>query len=134
MTELSLPTQNAHFTLRFTIDSLPPITSNGSFGHWSTHSKKMRHWRNQTVFAIGRNKPQQPLEKAFVTFIRHSTREPDDDNLIISFKPVRDGLKDAGVIIDDDRKRLHARYKWQKAGAGKGFIEVIIESMQWGDL
>jgi Holliday junction resolvase RusA-like endonuclease len=65
-----------------------------------------------------------------VTFTRLSAVEPDSDNLIISFKSLRDGLVDAGVLIDDDSKCLDAKYQWLPALPGKGSVHILIEEIE----
>jgi len=82
------------------------------------------------VLHIGaRNRPEKPLSRAKVIFTRHSSTPPDDDNLAGSFKSVRDGLKDAGVIVDDKSANIVAEYRWSKTDRNKGFITVEIEEI-----
>jgi Holliday junction resolvase RusA-like endonuclease len=45
--------------------------------------------------------PERPLESFKISITRHGARCLDYDNLIASFKPYIDGLKLAGIIIDD---------------------------------
>jgi hypothetical protein len=123
------------YNLRIIIPQLPAITSNGSHGHWLKTARKQREWRRLVVYNVGFRTPDKPLEKASVTFIRHSSVQPDDDNLRISFKSVRDGLKDAGVIIDDKPANLpNPIYKWERAPKGAGFISIFIQEITTSDL
>jgi len=41
--------------------------------------------------------PTRPLTEARIELVRHSSVEPDYDNLVGSFKAIIDGLRDAGV-------------------------------------
>lgn len=73
-------------------------------------------------------RPASPLIQCEMILTRFSTRECDFDNLVASFKPVVDGLKDAGVILDDSSKvivRREYRHRPAKPKQGKVRIEVI---------
>jgi Holliday junction resolvase RusA-like endonuclease len=106
-----------------------PKTTNGSHGHWSVIAAERKKWRRLVVFAVGIKRPAKPLMQAKATFTRFSSNEPDDDNLSISFKSVRDGLVDAGVIADDKNRILTATYRWEKAPPKKGKITIEVEEV-----
>lgn len=75
-------------------------------------------------------RPNKPLEKAKITCIRYSSAEPDFDNLAISFKSAIDGLRDAGIILDDKKKNIGmTTYMWEKTPPGAGKIKIIVEEM-----
>lgn len=81
------------------------------------------------VFLQYRQSP--PCQRAHVTLTRGSSREPDFEALVVSFKPVVDALVRAGVIQDDNPKVIgQPTYKWEPAGRGKGFIRVKVESIK----
>jgi Holliday junction resolvase RusA-like endonuclease len=118
------------YRLHFTIPRLPPMSLNGSHGHWAVAAAKRRKWKEAAIIAIGNQRPARPLEVAKVTFIRHSSSEPDDDNLRASFKPIRDALKAAGVVVDDKPANMpEPVYLHRKAKPKSGFIEVIVEAV-----
>ena|SRR3990167_10442710 len=74
--------------------------------------------------------PPLPLKKAKVTLIRNSSREPDFDNLVQSFKPVVDALKKTLIIVDDSSKVIgHPKYEWQKADPKNGTIRIVVEEI-----
>jgi len=107
------------------------MSSNGSHGHWKESWAIKRRWKLNTIRAIGLNMPDEPLKKARCTFVRSSTSEPDDDNLRISFKPIRDALKVARVIEDDKPENMpDPVYKWERGKRGKGYIKVIVEGVE----
>lgn len=72
-------------------------------------------------------KPTQPMLSARIEMIRHSSTEPDFDNLVSSFKWILDGLIDAGVIVSDKPSVIgQPVYQWKKAAPKNGFIEVKV--------
>lgn len=74
--------------------------------------------------------PKEPLKKAKVTLSRFSTREPDFDGLVCSFKPILDGLTNSKIIIDDKMSVIgQPTYKWEKIGKGKGKIHILVEEL-----
>jgi hypothetical protein len=86
---------------------------NGSRGTWHKHARWARQWRERTGMVLlaergrGRCGPRWPWPSSLpklVLFMAHTGATWDDDNLRAGMKPLRDALKDAG-IIDDDKPR-----------------------------
>lgn len=74
--------------------------------------------------------PPRPLTKAKLTLIRHSSRCPDYDGLVVSFKPVVDALKKCGIIADDSMSVIgKPTYEWKKIGVREGKIAVIVDEI-----
>jgi Holliday junction resolvase RusA-like endonuclease len=114
----------------FILEGLPK-TTNGSHGSWRAAAAERKRWRQAAHMAAKSYNliPDKPLEQACIKCVRHSSVEPDYDNLSISFKSVIDGLKDAGVIADDKSTVIISReYLWQKAPRSKGWIRVEVRS------
>lgn len=112
-----------------TINGLPKNT-NGSHGHWTRSHGERKKWRKASYSAAIDHKPKKPLDKCILTCTRHSSSEPDFDNLAISFKSIIDGLVDAGIMEDDKSSCVVRReYKWEKAKAGKGFVTIKVEEI-----
>lgn len=129
----SLATQNenaspASYLLEFVVAGLPKLP-NGSHGHWRVMAAHKKEWKKKAFAACWHKRPPKPLEFAHATFTRHSSVEPDDDNLTSSFKAVRDGLKQSGIIVDDKSKHLKSTYLWVKAAPKAGFISVKVEGI-----
>lgn len=121
------------YRLDITIDGLP-VTANGCrrLGHWSKVSKATKSWKTSVwAMALQAGRPNAPLAKAKLTLVRYSSVEPDFDGLVHSFKPVIDGLKLAGVILDDKRAVVgQPEYEWQRADPRAGRIRVIVEERE----
>ena len=120
------------YKLVIEIGRLPRAISPNARVHWAVRAKENREFKFMVVMlARSRGVPRSPLKQAKLTFTRYSSRQPDDDNLVASFKAVRDGLKEAGVILDDNAKVLSVRpdYRWEYAKAGKGKIKIEVEEI-----
>lgn len=87
-------------------------------------------WRSAVALIAFPKKPKTPLKTAKITFTRHSAVCPDFDNLANSFKACLDGLRDAGVIIDDKMVNVGAPdYCWEKAKRGEGRITIQVDEI-----
>ncbi len=115
------------YRLEFEMQGLPK-NPNGSHGHWTAAASIRKKWRKGS-FAMALSKKQaKPLDKCSVECIRYSSRASDFDNLVASFKPVIDGLIDAGIIVDDNEKCVISRkYRNELTKPGKGKIKVIVD-------
>jgi Holliday junction resolvase RusA-like endonuclease len=120
------------YTLEFTLKGLPK-TTNGSHEHWRVKHGRVKAWKMRVVEAAWPNRPAQPLKSARITYIRYSSVECDYDNLVISFKAIQDGLKQAGIITDDRRHNVKATYLWRYIAPKKGMIQVTVEAANEDD-
>lgn len=119
------------YGLDFTLSAMPPLV-NGGYGksHWAVQAGDRKRWRlavKETVFFA---KPSRPLRKATLRFVRHSATRPDSDGLVTSFKSVRDGLMDAGIILDDKYEVIGMpQYDWAYAKNGTGHVTVEVRGV-----
>lgn len=103
--------------------------------HWAAkaaHNKKWRKMAGEAAWAEWKKYPQcgKPLQRVRLTLIRGSTKEPDLDNLVASFKSIIDGLKDAGIISDDNPRVVsEIKPRWEKAPRKAGYVKVIVEEL-----
>lgn len=119
------------FSLKFEI-SLMPLTLNQIMGkHW-----RSRHTNFKTIHkiiqAITHNKkPLKPVQKAKVTIWRYSSGTLDRDNMFFTFKPIVDGLVEAGVIQDDGFDQVKELYPYQIKikRTEKPRVEVLVEEI-----
>lgn len=128
--------------VEFEIAGLPKMT-NTSRVHWTKKMREAKKWKElvqgevhnylaRKVFLsqFGGEFPFSALSKANITLTRYSSVEPDFDGLVSSFKHVIDGLKVAGVIIDDKASVIgQPKYLWEKAKPRMGKIKVRVESV-----
>lgn len=107
-----------------------PILPNRMKKNWYSFAAESTKWKD-IVYVHCRNRfPKTPLKKASIIFIRYSSREPDFDNLVRSFKPVLDGLK--GHIIEDDNQKIIGKptYLWKKEKEVDAHIRIILTGME----
>lgn len=115
--------------LSFKIAGLPKTTNaSRRHGHWGALLSESRKWKRAVWAAVQiAGKPTQPMRSARIELIRHSSTEPDFDNLVSSFKWILDGLIDSGVIVSDKPSVIgQPGYQWKKAAPKYGFIEVKV--------
>lgn len=120
------------YTLEIKIPGLPSST-NSRFRHWAVAAKEKKFFRNSAFLLATKQAPAQPLRKCKIVCTRHSFghRAPDYDNLCISFKPILDGLTDAGIWVDDNQDVIVERqYRWERAMKGKGFVTVEVTEIE----
>jgi Holliday junction resolvase RusA-like endonuclease len=71
--------------------------------------------------------PEKPIKKAKLKLTRCSSKRPDYDGTVSSFKWVIDGLVRAGVLYDDNIDVIgEPEYKWESAGQHCGHIKIEI--------
>lgn len=117
-------------TLEFEIKGLPKMT-NTLRVHWRVKNDEANKWKELVVESVKPLWPisNPPLHSAVLSFTRYSTREPDFDGLVSSFKHVQDGLVLAGVLIDDKPKVIgKPNYSWEYARPKQGKIKIKVEA------
>lgn len=113
----------------FTFDALPKLQTGQ--GYWTTAAGERKRWKRRVaeMLNIKRARPPEPLQLAYVIFLRASSVEPDDDNLSISFKGVRDAFVTERVLSADDPQHLISEYHWVQAKPRHGHIVVAIKEV-----
>lgn len=115
------------YSLKLVFNNLPKQTNAMSSFGWKQKMIEARRWKNAVVSECSGRAPKKPLEKVSLVLTRFSSREPDWDGLVSGFKHVIDGLKLAGIIIDDRMSVIgQPTYKWEKTSKGLGKIQVEV--------
>lgn len=119
-------------TYSFEIHDLPKLPNATMYKHWRTKHQESKKWQKLVVEACTYAKiTHLKLASAVLTFERHSSREPDFDNLVASFKHCQDALIIAGVIVDDKSAVIgQPSYRWFKEKQKNAKIKVRIESAE----
>jgi Holliday junction resolvase RusA-like endonuclease len=87
------------------------------------HAKK---W-HKLVARFAAIKPTKPLPRAQIILVRATSRRPDFDGLVGSFKHVIDGLTEARIILDDSHECIGIPdYKWEKTSPKNSHIRVTV--------
>jgi Holliday junction resolvase RusA-like endonuclease len=118
------------YRLSIFLDFLPDIQLNNSHGHWATKYQKIRKTKATVGFSVFEHRPPKPLETARLTLVRHSTREPDFDNMVASFKPVIDALTEYQIIVNDRPDNIgQPSYNWVKCARVNQGISILVEEV-----
>jgi Holliday junction resolvase RusA-like endonuclease len=121
------------YSLELTINDLPQRINQAPGAHWTARYAESKKWLRlvtTAMIAFKINPPKEPLRRAELKLVRYSSRCPDYDGLVQSFKPVIDALKKTKIIFDDNMKVIGApEYEWVEAPRGKGKIEIIVREI-----
>lgn len=84
----------------------PPLNLNDRT-HWAPQRAKARRLRHD-VCLLARAQQMPPCDRVAVQlhYRQKVRRRIDGDNLVATVKPCVDGLRDAGVLVDDDTTRV----------------------------
>lgn len=125
--------QRLNYELFVVIKLLPKRINEGHGSSWRVRYGQAVKWQRLIAFAAAGKLPKEPLKKAQLTLIRHSSMPPDFNGLVYSFKVVEDALVKLGVIEDDNMSVIgKPDYRWEKAKKGQGFVTIIVEGEQGG--
>lgn len=115
------------YALAIEIEHLPKLPNQLLGAHWTVRSGHAKKWRVLVKLNVNSKRPKSPLPKAMVRLTRVSSVRPDHDGLVGSFKAVIDGLKHAGVIIDDTHEVIgQPEYNHEKGKPGAGLIKIEV--------
>jgi hypothetical protein len=95
------------------IPELPPSLNVTRKGHWSTRHKRRKRWSMLVLVAKSEAKlfHVKPFPSARVTIERHGGKALDHDNFAGGAKDLVDGLRDNGLIVNDDPEHLELRFE-----------------------
>lgn len=123
------------YRLEFEIEGLPKTINEIGRKHWAIKAREARFWKTNISIITSGKRPKNCIRKAKLELTRYSTRSPDADGLVSSFKHVIDGLVESQIICDDSYSIIGMpEYKWEKAPKDKGKIKVIIEEIETGNI
>jgi len=101
--------------------------------HWRFRHTEDKRWKRlvgEAFLSPDCHLPPVPLRRAKLTLIRYSSRCPDHDGLVSSFKTVIDALVKNRVLEDDSYEHIGMpEYRWEKAPPKAGRIEVFVEEL-----
>lgn len=112
---------------RWILREVPYNMSNKSLHHMVKY-KWAKQWKNNVGHAIMENRRKLgklPLIMPSITIVLGHTQWFDKDGSYTAAKPLLDGLKQAGVIVDDSTK--HILYSVEQSKQFKG-VKIIIET------
>lgn len=122
------------YVLRLVIIGLPKRYNTISGTHWSLRAKEARKWHQRLLGRMITQRispPRKPLARAKLRLTRYSSRPPDYDGLVQSFKPVVDALIKTLIIADDNMEVVgKPEYNWERVPANEGKILIEVEEIQ----
>ncbi len=99
--------------------------------HWAKKAAWKQAWEDEVGWAVlaqRKNLGKLPLKKPKITIIIKSTHLKDIDGLYNSTKPLWDGLRKAGVIVDDNPDGVRMKVKQLKVKhKNEEGVEIEIE-------
>jgi hypothetical protein len=111
------------------IPGLPKLANRQMRGTWKMRLGETRKWKAAVKQEAYLRWKGEPAPKVRLTLTRYSSVEPDFDGLVSSFKACIDGLVEAGVMAGDKRANVEAKYEWDKAAPGKGYVRIVIDEV-----
>lgn len=116
--------------LRF--EGLPPNPNVTGGKHWSANYRAKKEWKELGFYTAKQAYKGVPFEYAHLhyTVSVGDNRVHDDDNIVASFKSLRDGLKGV-VIVDDSIDRITTSYEFNRLKP-RGFTILITKKSPEG--
>jgi hypothetical protein len=107
---------------------------NGPHGHWSKHARWAKQWRERTHLAwlekYQRRGDLVPTVPKLIRFRAHTWNAVDDDALSAMCKPVRDALRDIGLIHDDSPGSGHVFVYGQVIERSHRGVQITVEPLE----
>jgi hypothetical protein len=118
------------YRLTLVLAGLPKTTNaHRSSGHWDRY-RDDSVWKSAVGALVGAKRPKLPVPRCRLHLTRFSSVEPDYDGLVSSFKSVVDGLREAGVILNDRYSNTGPwDCRWAKCPPKQGHIHVVVEQV-----
>ena len=112
--------------MRHFVPFLPMLPNQLLRAHWRRQNRERDTWR---MLVTKFPKQSEPPHRARVLIIRHSTHQPDQDNLFASVKWILDSLVERGQLMDDSPEHLELTVQWQRAKRGQGGTTIEVEPL-----
>lgn len=117
------------YSATVTLQGLPKMVNANFKNNWRALWIERKKWKELTARSFLPFQPSEPLKKAKVTIVRHSSRCADYDGLVSAAKSLLDGLKLARIIEDDNMNVIgRPEFKWEKCAPKNGHVVITVES------
>lgn len=101
------------FSLTFELTIMPITLNEVISSRWKDRHSNFKAVKQLIHLLTLKTKPKKPIQKARVRLTRYSSGTLDRDNMYFTFKPIIDGLVNAGIIIDDGFDQVKELYPEQ---------------------
>lgn len=117
--------------IELTINALPKRINEGHGSHWTKRYAEAKKWTKLIAWQIAGKIPREPWDKAKLTLIRGSSRAPDYNGLVYSFKVIEDALVKLKIIKNDTMDIIgKPDYLWEKTKPKQGYVRIVVERME----
>lgn len=121
------------YRLHLVLEGLPQRINEAPGASWHSRHREAQRWHKRVLGKLitsRQNPPPFPLVRAELKLIRYSSRAPDYDGLVHSFKPIVDALRKCLVIADDNMSVIgKPDYRWEKIGPKLGRVEIVVREI-----
>lgn len=118
------------YALSITLQGLPKMSNQLLRGHWRIKHAHAMKWKLAVSLASHMKRPPEPLMRALVSIVRHSSTCPDFDGLVSAGKALIDGLVECGVLAGDSMAHIgQPSYTWEKCGPKKGHVVLEVREL-----
>ena len=117
----------SNFQITFPFPEMGKLSANSRCS-WHERARVARQRKEDAIALIrARGWWQEPIQRGTIsiTWRMKDNRDRDFDNLLPEVKPYCDGLKAAGVIIDDSARRFQLLLAYEP-GAREATVEITI--------
>lgn len=119
--------ESEKYRLKFEIEGLPQLINQLAWEHWTKKKKHNDKWKHLVGLAVSGREPKEPLIKAKLILTRCSSKRPDFDGLVSSWKSLIDGLVLSKVIIDDNQDVIgQSEFNWERVGPREGKVRMEV--------
>ncbi len=106
------------------------MTNSSNRVHWRARAKEANKWKRFVWSKCWHLAPKEPLKKAKVTLTRYSSKAPDFDGLVSSFKHCLDSLVESKILENDTFENIgQPTYNWFEARPCYGYIKIEVEEI-----
>lgn len=88
-----------------------PSLNKYAFAHWRVQYRDKQQWFAQLLVASRKSNATKATGKRRVVVRRYGRRALDVDNGYGGLKPILDGMRKLGLILDDDAKYLDLKFE-----------------------
>ncbi len=115
------------YELKIKLMGLPKTQNALNTMHWAKKSAHAKKWKRDVKLQCWSHLPPQPLRHASLKLIRASSRQPDYDGMVGSFKCLIDGLVEAKVLANDNPDVVgRPHYEWRRVAAKEGHVLIEV--------
>lgn len=112
------------------VQIMPKMTNTLNSMNWRARHGESQKIKRAVWACVWPYKPLHPFKRAKISLTRFSSKQPDYDGLVSSFKHVIDTLTETGIIVNDRLSEIGIpTYAWVSCPPTKGFIKIRVEEV-----